>query len=126
MVTKVNGLPERGFWFSKDVATLNITTTGGDFVNDADGVNGVDSVLEQIIELVQARGTVIAISIAGAADLNLMVDYAQAFTVEANDPLGGGAANTVEADLETAINGLAGQSVAAVTVADGFTAADTL
>jgi hypothetical protein len=124
MVTKVNGYPQRGFWFSADVATLNITTTGGDFINDADGVNGADSVLEEICELVSAHGTIIALSLAGAADLNLMVDYAQAFATDGTT-IGGQTASTIETDLETAINGLAGQSAAAVTIQDGFTAAAT-
>lgn len=123
MVTKVNGLPERGFWFSKDVKTLRIVATaGGDFVNDADGVNGVDSELEQVIEAIQTRATVIAVSIEAAGQLNVIVDYANAFTVGNSETT----ANSVEAELATAIDAVGDLATITVDTHDGFIASTSL
>lgn len=123
MVTKVNGLPERGFWFSKDVKTLRIVATaGGDFVNDADGVNGVDSELEQVIEAIQTRATVIAVSIEAAGQLNVIVDYANAFTVGNSETT----ANSVEAELATAIDAIGDLATITVDTHDGFIASTSL
>lgn len=123
MVTKVNGLPERGFWFSKDVKTLRIVATaGGDFVNEADGVNGVDSELEQVIEAIQTRATVIAVSIEAAGQLNVIVDYANAFTVGNSETT----ANSVEAELATAIDAIGDLATITVDTHDGFIASTSL
>ena len=125
MVTKVNGFPQRGVWFSADVAFLNINVTGGDFVNDCDGVNGADSDLEAILELVQQHGTVIALSLESATEVNLMVDYAQQYATDGTT-IGNGPASTIVTDLVTAIDAIAGLSGTAVVVADGFVALDTV
>ena len=126
MVVKVNGLPAQGVWFSQDVAFGTLTVTGGDFVDDLAGTNGVDSNLEQVIELLEQYGTVIGISVTTAAPtvLHFIVDYANSLVPDANDPLGQGTANTVQADLVTAIDLLAGFSSAAFTnVGTNFAAA---
>ena len=126
MVTKVNGLTQQGVWFSKDVAFGTLTVTGGDFVDDLAGTNGVDNNLDAVVELLEQYGTVIGLSVTTAAPtvLHFIVDYANSLVPDANDPLGQGVANTVQADLITAIDGLAGFSGAAFSnVGTNFAAA---
>lgn len=123
MVTKVNGLPQRGFWFSADVRTLRIVATaGGDFVNDADGVNGVDSELEQVIEAVQQYATVIGVSIEAAGVLNVIVDYANQFTAGNSETTAG----SVELALAADIDAVGNLATITVDTHDGFVAGTSL
>jgi len=119
MVTKINGLPTRGFWFSKDVKTVTVVSTGGDFIDDADGVNGVDSALEQVLEVLQTRATVIALSITNATTIQVIVDYANAFTAGLTEATSG----SVEEEVSVAIDLIAGLSSTTVDTFDGFVGA---
>lgn len=129
MVDKVNGNVQQGFFFEKDVCTVSVTATGGDFVDDINGVNPPQSnALDDIVELLSAYGTVIGVSVAGAGEVHFMLGYAQQLLTD-GDALGGSAATTIETDLETAINAidLSGEipagpnlSAAAVTIFSGF------
>lgn len=86
MVTRINGAPAQGVFFSKDVRFLSVTATNGDFLADlqvkttdprqADVIN---SGLEQALEAVATRGTIIGISVASATVVQVIVDYAQAY-----------------------------------------------
>lgn len=111
MVTRVNGAPEAGVWFSADVRFLNLDVTGGDFANDlANAV--VNSGLEMTLEAVATRATIIGLNVVDATTLEVMVDYAQAY----DDP-------AVVAEVEAAIDALAGLSATAITVNSLFVGA---
>ena len=78
MVTRISGLPRQGLWFSSDIATVRIETTGGDFINDVNGVNPPQSnALEDILQILAQYGTIIGMSIESATVVHVMVDYAQ-------------------------------------------------
>ena len=109
MVTRVNGAPAQGFYFSKDVRTLTVVATNGDFVNDlqvkttdprqADVVN---SGLEQALEAIATRATIIGLTVVNATTFHVLVDYANAFTAGNTEADAG----TVEAALAADINAI--------------------
>ena len=122
MVDRVNGAPEQGVWFSKDVKFLTVTATGGAFLADLTAVGQADVVnsgLEQVLEAVATRGTVIGMSVADATTVHLMVDYANAFTAGNTEATG----DSVEEEVAALINEIAGLSGATVDTFEGFTAA---
>ena len=129
MVTRTNGAPEQGFWFSQDVRTIVITATNGDFLEDltvkttdpreADIPN---SGLEQLIEVVQTRATVIGLSVASATEVHLLVDYANAYTAGNTEADSG----SVEEEIANAIDAIGSPvdlSSTTVDTFDGFAAA---
>lgn len=117
MTTRVNGGPVPGQWFSADVTYARLVVTGGDFAAE----QGPNSRLEQVIEALQTRGTVIAFNVVNATTLDLALDYASA---EGDvNALGKGVGGSVETELEAAINGIAGLSAAALTVGRVFATA---
>jgi hypothetical protein len=107
MVTRINGAPDQGFYFSKDVRTLTIVATGGDFVNDLTVKTTqphqaavVNSTLEVTLEAVATRATVIGLTVVNATTCHVLVDYANAFTAgqtETDDP-------SVEKEIADLIN----------------------
>ena len=112
MVTRTNGAPRQGVWFSADVRLVTITVTNATFLADltvpagaatdrqADAVN---SSLEVCLEAIAARGNVIGLTVIDATNLVAMVDYAQAYD-PANEGLGGQAVIDVEAEVIAAIS----------------------
>tara|TARA_B100000929_G_scaffold286192_1_gene270888 strand:- start:1708 stop:2070 length:363 start_codon:yes stop_codon:yes gene_type:complete len=73
MTTKVNGSPEQGVWFERDVQFLEINSDEADF---ATGDFGVSGPIDKVIQVMQTRGTVIGIS--REDDNNLHVIYGHA------------------------------------------------
>ena len=123
MVTRINGAPRQGVWFSADVRFVSVTVTGTTtFLSDltvtttdprqADVVN---SDLEQVIEILNTRGTVIGMSVDTDLIANFMVDYAQAFDPD-NVALGGQTAQDINAELDAAIVAI-GATVTSVVIA---------
>jgi len=122
MVTRVNGGPEQGFYFSKDVRVLTITTDLSDWLADLLAPPaGVNSGLEQVLEAVATRATVIGVTAIDDDTLHVMVDYANAFTAGNTEMT----ANSIEAELAAAINAIATPNFANTTVDtfDGFAGA---
>ncbi len=127
MVVRTNGAPRQGVWFSADVRFVQLTVTGGDFVNDLTIVTSdprqadvVNSGLEQVIEILQTRGTVIGLSVASATVSQFIVDYGQAIDPLAGSALGNQTAQNIASELETAIDAISGFSSAALVVEEGF------
>lgn len=127
MVVRTNGAPRQGVWFSADVRFVQLTVTGGDFLGDLTVVTTdprqadvVDSGLEQVIEILQTRGTVIGLSVASATVSQFIVDYGQAIDPLAGSALGNQAQVDVEAELEAQIDAISGFSSAALVVEEGF------
>jgi hypothetical protein len=120
MVDRVNGAPKQGFYFGSGIKVLQVTATAGDFLADltvpgtADVVN---SGLEQVLEAIATRATVIAVSVASATVVHVMVDYANAF---------GATDDAIGLEVEALINAIATPvdlSAAAVVVNGGFASA---
>jgi len=120
MVTRVNGAPQQGVWFSKDVRFLNVnltTNNGADFLADlvatpdteAQRLAAVDSDLEIALEAIATRGTIVGLTVTAADDFNVIVDYAQAYDDAA-----------VLTEVEALIDALATVTVSAITVEQGF------
>jgi hypothetical protein len=123
MVTRINGAPRQGVWFSADVRFVSVTVTGSTtFLSDltvtstdprqADVVN---SDLEQVAEILSTRGTVIGLTVESDLIAHFMVDYAQAYDPD-NVVLGGQAAQDVNAEVDAAIVAI-GATVTSVVVA---------
>lgn len=122
MVVRIKGAVREGFWFSADVlvATLTVTNGGAGFLVDlaaAGTLAGVDSELEQIIEAIQARGTVIGLHASGEAVLQVMIDYGQGFVGAGAGPIGQGQITDAQflTEIEAAVDGVANISNAAFT-----------
>lgn len=119
MVERVHGAPKQGFYFGAGIKTLQITATGGTFLTDLTATGQADAVnsgLEQVIEAVQTRASVIAVSVASETVVHLMVDYANAF---------GATDDAIGLEVEGLINAIAvpDLSAAAVVVNGGFASA---
>jgi len=130
MVTRVNGAPQQGVWFSKDVRFLNVnltTNNGADFLADlvdpadlalsgtgegrglTQRLAAVDSDLEIALEAIATRGTIVGLTVTAADDFNVIVDYAQAYDDAA-----------VLTEVEALIDALATVTASAITVEQGF------
>ena len=99
MVTRINGSVRQGIFFSKDIRIVRVNVGTGtatflaDLVLESDlAVSGtgegrgvtqrlaaVGSELEQVVELIATRGTPIGVNVFDATNVDIMVDYAQAF-----------------------------------------------
>lgn len=145
MVTRVNGAPRQGVWFSADVRFLTITATGATFLADlvdpadltvagtpavsVQRAAAVNSGLEQVLEAVATRGTIIGMSVVATdtTTVNLIVDYAQAFDAAAlgNGPVINVVTETVAAinAIDTTGDGNPNLSGATVAVFEGFAGA---
>ena len=119
MVTRINGAPRQGVWFSSDVRFVSVTVTGTTtFLSDltvAGTADVVNSDLEQVIEILNTRGTVIGMSVDTDLIAYFMVDYAQAFDPD-NVALGGQTAQDINAEIDAAIVAI-GATVTSVVVA---------
>ena len=129
MVTRVNGARLQGVWFSKDVRFIGVTCTNGGTsflteLGDSPTAGGVNGKLEQAIEAIETRGTVIGLNVSGANTFDVIVDYAQAYD-GATTALGQGTLTdaAVIAEVEALIDGITDLSVSGLTVQTGFAAA---
>lgn len=120
-VSRVHGYIQQGVWFSKDIRFVEVSATGATFLTDlvtdnsvsAQMTEAVNSGLEQVVELMEQRGTVLGISVVDATHVWLMVGYASGAFDDA----------TVITALEAQVNAISGYSAAAVTVETGFAGA---
>lgn len=129
MVTRINGAPAQGVFFSKDVRFVSVTIDTGTtaFLTDltvtttsprqADAPN---SDLEQIVEIMSQRGSVIGMTVASDSVVHFMVDYGQAIDPLAGTAIGGQTAQGVGAALELEIEALATVTAATIAVQQGF------
>lgn len=101
MVTKVNGGVSSGVFFSKDVAFVNVASAN--ILAAEEGVEG--SNLEQVCEVLQQYGNIIAMQVENGVALHLIMDYAQALGTS-NTTVGGQAGTDVIAALETALDAI--------------------
>ena len=114
MVTRVNGGPAQGVWFSKDVRFINVTSTNGGTsflteLDDSPTAGGVNGKLEQAIEALKTRGTVIGLNVTGASTFSVIVDYAQAYDDAA-----------VVTEVQALIDAIDGLSASGLAVTEGF------
>jgi len=129
MVTRVNGAPAQGAWFSAGVRFVQLTVDTATYLTDltvtttdprqADVVN---SDLEIVIELLATRGTVIGLSVETASIAQFIVDYGQAVDPLAGSALGGQTQIDIEAEFEAAVIANTTATTAAVVVEQGFVA----
>jgi hypothetical protein len=59
MTIKVNGQPEQGVWFERDVSFVSVTSDATDFQEADFSVNGP---VEKVLQVMQTRGTVLGLS----------------------------------------------------------------
>jgi len=130
MVERVNGSIRQGVWVEADVRFVNVDVTAAadflaDLVLDSDSTLGttpggtsglaqriaaVGSELEQVVEIVATRGTILGLTVeADGFGFNVMLGYAQAYDDAA-----------VVTELQTAIDLVNGSFTAAITVEEGF------
>ena len=127
MVTRINGAPRQGVWFSADVAFVQLTCASTTYLTDltvtttdprqADLVN---SDLEVALEVLSQRGTVIGLNVTSDTVIEVMVDYGQAIVPLAGSALGNQTAQDIEAELEAAIIADSGATTASLVVSAGF------
>jgi len=125
MVTRVNGAPRQGAWFSAGVRFVELTVDTTTFLTDltvAGTADVVNSDLEIVIELLQQRGTVIGMSVETASIVQFMVDYGQAVDPLAGTAIGNQTAQNIEAEFEAAVIANTTATAAAVVVQQGFKA----
>ena len=121
MVTRVNGFPQEGVWFSSDVVFATLTVTGMTAQTDVDTPT-VNSSLEKVIEAVETRGTVIGLRVTSETVIELIIDYAQAYATSSTT-IGNQAATDVLTEVEALIDADAGLSSATFSnVGTDFTA----
>lgn len=112
MVDRVNGTVEQGIWVERDVKIVTITSDNSDWVEQA----GADGGLEQVLEILATRGTILGVTAENADNLHVMLGYANALTA-GNTEL---TANSVEAELAAAIDALTTPVNYANTTVDTF------
>jgi hypothetical protein len=126
MVTRINGAPAQGVFFSKDVRFVSVTVGTGTVDFEADltvtstsprQADVVNSELEQVLELLATRGTIIGVSVvSGGAAVNVMVDYAQAFDDAA-------VVAALEDEMDNTNNQIGDWTGVTIAVQEGFAAA---
>ncbi len=129
MVVRVNGAPRQGLWFSAGVRVVTITVDNSAWLADLTVVSTdprqadvINSGLEQTLEVLATRGTVIGFTAVDADDLHVMVDYGQAYDPD-SVTLGNQVAQDIDAEITAAINAITSPAFANATVDvfDGFT-----
>ena len=110
MVTRVNGGVESGTWFSKDVAFVKVASAN--ILAAEEGVE--NSNLEQVVEVLQQYGNIVAMQVEDGVALHVIMDYAQALGSDGTT-LGGQAASTTLADIDTALDAILTTSTTTVT-----------
>ncbi len=123
MVVRVNGGPEQGVWFGADIRFVTVTTDNSDWLAELlPSPAGVNSGLEQVLEVLATRATVIGFTAIDDDTLHVMLDYANAFTAGLTE----GSSGSVEEEVGDAIDTIsAPQNFANTTIDtfDGFAAA---
>lgn len=116
MIDRINGKIVEGVWFSQDVVFATLTVTGLTALVDlaATGAAAVGSDLEQIVELLEQRGTVIGLHANGETTVQLILDYGQAFG-SSGSTVGNQSGTDVLTEVETQIDAISGLSSAAFT-----------
>ena len=134
MVTRINGSVRQGIFFSKDIRIVRVNVGTGtatflaDLVLDSDpAISGtgegrgltqrlaaVGSELEQVVELIATRGTPIGVNVFDATNVDIMVDYAQAFDDAAVLAL-------LADEMDSTINQIGDWTVVTVSALAGFT-----
>lgn len=128
MVVRTNGAPRQGVWFSADVLFVQLTVVGSTFLTDLTVTSTdprqadvVDSDLEQVIEALETRGTVLGLNVDSDTVIQVIVDYGQAFEpFSGGSALGNQTAIDVELEIEAAVNAITGLSAAALVISRGF------
>ncbi len=113
MVVRVKGAIRQGVWFSADVRFVQLTVDTTTFLTDlvadeteAQQLAGVNSILEQVVEVFSTRATVIGLSVETASIVQLMVDYGQAIDPLAGVTLGGQVAQDMDVEFDAQIIGI--------------------
>ena len=107
MATRIHGAPVQGFWFGADILTVFIDATNGTFLTDLT-VTSTDprqadapgSGLEQVIEVMQRKCTIIGMNVTDEKTVEFLIGYGHGFTI-------GNRENTVgslEEEVADAIN----------------------
>jgi hypothetical protein len=109
MVTRLAGAPRQGYWFGSDIRVLFLDITNAEFLADLTVTSTdprqddvVNSGLEQVIEVVQSRCTIIAMNVTGTKTVEFLIDYGAAFTVGNTQDTSG----SVEEELAAAISAI--------------------
>lgn len=128
MVTRINGAPRQGVWFSSDVVFVEVTSVGTTYLTDltvaATGVTPrqadlVNSDLEVALEALSVRGTVIGLTVESDTVFTAIVDYGQALDPD-NVTLGNQTAQDINAEIDAEIVANSGASATAIVVSRGF------
>ena len=116
MVDRVKGTVQEGLWFSADAIFATLTVTGATYLADLalSGAAAVGSDLEQTIEILEQRGTVLGFFVDAETVVQVILDYGQALG-SSGTTLGNQVANDVLTALEADIDAIAGLSAAAFT-----------
>lgn len=118
MVTRVNGQPAQGIWVEKDVRIVTVTTDLSDWLADLLPGAGDNSGLEQVLEVLATRATILGVTAVDDDTLHVMLGYANAFTAGNTEATVG----SVEEEVAAAIDAIATPNFANTTVDtfDGF------
>lgn len=129
MVTRIQGAPQQGVWFSADVRFVQLTVNTSTYLTDlvadetrAQLLAGVNSDLEIVLELLSTRCTVIGLSVETALVAQFMVDYGQGVDPLAGSDLGGQDQVSFETWFEAAVIANTTATTAEVVVEEGFVA----
>lgn len=112
MVERVHGNPQQGIWVERDVVIVTITSDNSDWVEQA----GPDGGLEQVLEVLATRGTILGVTAENADNLHVMLGYAGAFTPGNTEETVG----SVEAEVAAAIDAITTPVNYANTTVDTF------
>jgi hypothetical protein len=129
MVTRISGAPAQGFWFGADILTVFIDATNGTFLTDLT-VTSTDprqadapgSGLEQVVEVMQRRCTVIGMNVTAEKTIEFLIGYGHGFTVGNTENTVGSLEEEI-ADAITAIDTPTDLNGTEIAVFDGFIAA---
>ncbi len=88
MVTRIHGAPAQGFWFSADILVVFLDITNGTFLTDLTvtstnprQADAPGSGLEQVVEIMQKRCTVIGMNVTDQKTIEFLIGYGHGFTV---------------------------------------------
>jgi len=121
MVVPAAQSPAEGLWFSADVVFASLQVTGMTAATDI-ATPTVGSSLDLVLEAVSQRGTVIGLRVTDETNIQLILDYAQAYGTSGTT-VGNQVAQDILDDIEGDIDANAGLSASAFTnVGTDFTA----
>ena len=102
MVIPAAQSPAEGLWFSADVVFASLSVTGATFTVDL-ATPTVGSSLDVVLEAVATRGTVIGLRVTDATNVQLIIDYGQAYG-SSGTTVGNQAATDVLTEVEALID----------------------